>query len=120
MAIQLYRLEKDMAHPCSTSEYAEWHDNLPEDQQIQLGQLLLKDSVGDVTATTIFFAVPFGHHGRRVQLWATITTGPGFFKEQLYTSHRAAGNGHRDTVAKLKKQLSPNLAIAASTLKSSA
>ena len=102
--LQLYTLDNDgNAVPASWAEYGEWHSRLPDEDRMGIGKLLRKETIGANTIITIFLGAPIGYFHRSPQLWVSLTLGPGKLIEQVYSSTRAALQGHGRTARQLRR-----------------
>jgi len=104
MSQQLYILDDDHnAIPVSWGKYDEWEARIKREDKSVLGMRLRADTVGNTSVTTYFVSTPIGFFGRKPQLWLTIASG-GNSNERVYSSHRAAINGHLAELRELRKQ----------------
>jgi hypothetical protein len=104
MGQQLYILnDESNAIPVSWGAYEEWESRIKREQRSVLGKKLRCDTVGNTSVVTYFISTPIGFYGRKPQLWVTIASGA-VNNERVYTSHRAAINGHLAELRELRKQ----------------
>ena len=104
MSQQLYILNEDSnAVPVSWGAYDEWESRIKREQRSVLGKKLREDFVGNTSVVTYFISTPIGFYGRKPQLWVTIASG-GVSNERVYTSNRAAINGHLAQLRELRQQ----------------
>lgn len=104
MSQQLYILNDEYnAVAVSWGSYDEWESRIKREERSVLGKRLRVDTVGNTNVTTYFVSTPIGFYGRKPQLWVTIASG-GTSNERVYSSHRAAINGHLSQVRDLRKQ----------------
>lgn len=103
MSQQLYILDDDnQAIPVSWGKYDEWEARIKREERSVLGKKLRVDTVGNTSVVTYFVSTPIGFFGRKPQLWITIASGA-TNNERVYSSHRAAIQGHLTEVRELRK-----------------
>ena len=103
MSQQLYILDDDnQAIPICSGKSDEWEARIKREERSVLGKKLRVDDVGNTSVVTYFVSTPIGFFGRKPQLWITIASGA-TNNERVYSSHRAAIQGHLTEVRELRK-----------------